>query len=214
MSVGRAFHTKIKAMLKHFGKTIVIHRNFNTQDATSFEARGFSENDGRSSKQIVFQFGEQLDIPVGSVLQPKGSRDYWKVTDTEDIILDDVFVSFDVRVEKINIVGEPTRPTASLGTTFNLQGTHSRVNIGSNDNSVNVSNQNTENVFTDMRQVIQNQIQNESDRTEILSKLDELEKSVGKKEFLTKYQEFIGTTADHISLIAIFIPYLTQMLGS
>ena len=134
MSVGRAHQERIKAMLEHFGKTIIVHKNFNTQEATSFEARGFNGTDGRSSKQVIFQFDEQLDIPIGSVLQVKGSRDYWKVTDTEDVIFDDVFVSFDVRVEKINIVGEPTRPAPSLGTTFNLQGTHARVNIDSNDN--------------------------------------------------------------------------------
>ncbi len=213
MSVGRGHQERIKIMVKQFGKTIIVHKNFNTQEATSFEARGFNETDGRSSKQVIFQFDEQLDIPVGSVLQVKGSRDYWKVTDTEDVILDDVFVSFDVRVEKINIVGEPTRPAPSLGTTFNLQGTHARVNIDSNDNSVNISNQNTENVFADMRQVIQTQIQNEQEKTKILSKLDELEKSVGKKEFTQKYKDFIGTVADHISLIVTFIPYLTKMLG-
>ncbi|HEY0461351.1 MAG TPA: hypothetical protein VGC97_19610 [Pyrinomonadaceae bacterium] len=212
MSAGRAYKKKIETMLKHFGKTIIVHKNFNTQGATSFEARGFNETEG-GSKQVIFQFAEQLDISVGCVLQAKGSRDYWKVTDTEDIILDDVFISFDVRVEKINVDGEITRPSSSLGNIYNLQGTHSRVNISSQDQSLNISQQTSENVFTDIRQVIQTQIQNEGEKADILNKLDELEKSIGKKEFTEKYRDFIGTVADHISLIAIFIPHLTKMLG-
>ncbi len=214
MGIGSTHRKRITTMLKHMGKTIIVHKDFNSEEATSFEARGMNEKDEQSSNQVIFQFSEQLDISVDSVLQVKGSRDYWRVTDTEDIFIDNIFISFDVRVEKINSVGKQTRPTKSLGTIFNLQGTHARVNFNSNDNSVNISHQNTENVFADMRQVIQNQIQNESDKAQILSKIDELEKSVGTKEFLTKYQEFIGTTADHISLIAMFIPYLTKLLDS
>ncbi len=213
MSVGGAYQKRMKVMLKQFGKTIIVHKNFNTQEATSFEARGFNDSDGKNSKQVIFQFDEQIEIPIVSVLQVKGSRDYWKVTDTEDIILDDVFVSFDVRVEKINVDGELTRPSRTIGNTYNLQGTQSRVNISSHDQSVNISQQTSENVFADMRQVIQTQVQNEKEKTEILNKLNELENSIGKKEFTEKYKDFIGTVADHIGLISAFIPYLTKMLG-
>lgn len=213
MNVGRAHQKRIKKMVKHFGKTIILYKNFNTQEEESFEARGFNDSDGKNSKQVIFQFDEQIEIPIGSALQVKGSRDYWKVTDTEDVILDDVFVSFDVRVEKINVDGELTRPSQAIGNTYNLQGTHSRVNISSHDQSVNISQQTSENVFADMRQILQTQIQNEKEKTEILNKLNELENSIGKKEFTEKYKDFIGTVAVHIGLISVFIPYLTKMLG-
>jgi len=214
MSIGEALRAGLEAIMQVKGQTIIVHENFNTSETNPYEVKGLKDTEGRSSRQVIFKFPDQLDIPVGAVLQVKGSRDYWKVKDTEDIVEDELFINFEVRVEKVNVAGELTRPSTGLGNTYNLHGTQARVNISSNDNSINISHENTENVFADMRQVIQNQIHNESERTKILSKLDELEKSVGKKEFLTKYQKFIGTTADHISLIAMFIPYLTQLLGS
>jgi len=211
--IGEAHRDAFEAIMEVMGQTIIVHENFNTPEVNSYEVKGLKNTEGKSSKQVIFQFPNQLDIPVGAVLQVKGSRDYWKVKDTEDIVEDEIFINFEVHVEKINITGQPTRPPRSLGDTYNLHGTHARVNIGSTDNSLNISNQNTENVFADMRQIIQNQIQNEQEKAEILVKLNELEKSIGKKEFTEKYKEYIGTVADHIGLIVTFIPYLTKMLG-
>ena len=55
------------------------------------------------------------------MLQIKGSRDYWRVTDTEDITEDDTFINFEVRVEKINVAGKPTRPSSAGGTTYKTE---------------------------------------------------------------------------------------------
>lgn len=212
--IGNAFRKKFEKLLELFGQTVIVHLNFNTPEATSFEARGRKSEDEKNSRQVIFQFPDQIDVPEGSVLQPKGSRDYWKVTDTEDIIQDDTFINFEVRVEKINAVGQPTRPLTSGNPTFNLHGAHSRVNIQSQDNSVNTSNQITENLFADIRQTVQNHVQNDSDRTRILSNLEELEAAKGTSNFIKKYQDFIASAADHLSLLSPFIPALTQMLSS
>ena len=99
------------------------------------------------------------------------------------------------------------------GDIFNLLGAHSRVNIQSDDNSINMSLQNSENVFADMRQVIETHIEIEEDRTQLLSKLAELEGAKGTDSFMQKYQGFIASAANHMSLIAPFIPALTLMLG-
>jgi hypothetical protein len=64
-----------------------------------------------------------------------------------------------------------------------------------------------------MRQVIQTRIENEVERIQILNKLDELEEAKGKNSFTQKYQEFIASAADHVTILAPFIPALTQMLG-
>jgi len=212
MGVGNAVRQAFQAMVRIQGQTILIHHNFDTPDATSFEARGL-KNQADNSRQVVFQFPEQLDIPVGAVLQVKGSRDYWKATDTEDTIADDTFVLFEVRVEKINIAGQPTRPSVKGGTVYNLQGTHARVNIHSQDSSVNISHHITEHLFADMRQVIQTQIQNDDERTQILSRLNELEAAQGTDTFIQRYQGFIASAANHMTVLAPFIPALAQMLG-
>jgi len=98
--------------------------------------------------------------------------------------------------------------------TFNLSGTHSRVNIQSHDQSTNVTIENTESVFADMRRVIETGIEPETVRNQILSVLVELEEAKGTNSFAKKYQAFIALAANHMSLIAPFIPALTQMLGA
>jgi hypothetical protein len=213
MGIGRALRQKFEALLKVYGQTIIVHLNFGTPEAIAFEVRGRQNTEEGNSRQVIFQFPEQIDVPVDSVLQAKGSRDYWKVTDTEDIIKEDTFINFEARVEKVNLAGQPTRPSLKGGNTFNLQGPHSRVNIQSQDHSVNISHQTTENVFADMRQVIQTHIENEQERTLILNELDELETAKGTDSFIQKYQGFIASAANHISILSPFIPALTQMLG-
>ena len=78
--------------------------------------------------------------------------------------------------------------------------------------SVNISHNVSENVFADMRQVIKTRVKNDVERIQILSKLSELEESKDEESFIQKYQEFIASAADHLTILAPFIPALTQML--
>lgn len=118
--IGEAQREGFEAIVEVMGQTIIVHEKFNTSEMNSYEVRGLKNTEGKSSKQIIFQFPDQLDISIGAVLQIKGSRDYWRVTDTEDIVEDEVFINFEVHVEKINFSGQPTRPSRSLGRTFNV----------------------------------------------------------------------------------------------
>jgi hypothetical protein len=76
IGIGDAFRESFEALLEIQGQTIIIHENFNTPEASSYEVRGLKNTEGKNSKQVVFQFLDQLDIQVGNVLQVKGSRDY------------------------------------------------------------------------------------------------------------------------------------------
>jgi hypothetical protein len=211
MNIGRAHLKAFEVAMRVAGQTILVHENFNTPQATYFEVRGMKVDQGRAS--VVFQFPEALEIPLGAVLQIKGGRDYWRVTDTEDIFQQDVFINVEARVQKINVAGEPTRPVLKGGNVYNLHGAHSRVNIQSHDSSTNISHQVTENVFAHMRQAIQAHVQDEDERRQILEKLDELQAAESTSSFTQKYQNFIASAANHMSALAPFIPALTRMLG-
>jgi hypothetical protein len=96
---------------------------------------------------------------------------------------------------------------------YNLHGAHSRVNIQSEDQSVNVSSITEQQVFSGIRQAIAQGVSDDTERGAILDKLDALEKSVRSTDFLSKYQSFINAVASHMTIILPFIPALTQMLG-
>lgn len=214
MGIARAHQSAFKTIMRVMGQTIIVHENFNTPEATYYEVKGLKTSDGKNSRLVIFQFPEALDIRVGAVLQVKGGRDYWKVTDTEDIVQEDTFINFEARVEKINLAGEPTRPVLKVGNTFNLHGPHSRVNIQSLDSSVNISHHVSENVFAEIRQVVQTQVQNEDERTQILNNLNELEAAKGTDSFTQKYKSFMASAANHMTLLAPFMLPLSQLLGS
>jgi hypothetical protein len=96
--------------------------------------------------------------------------------------------------------------------TYILHGTHARVNIHSVDSSINISKSDTQAVFSQIQQAIKTEIQDSEKQSLVLSKLDELQSSINTPSYLTKYQEFIGLVADHITVFAPFIPHLTSLL--
>jgi hypothetical protein len=115
---------------------------------------------------------------------------------------------YEVKVRK-----ESSSEKSVTGNIFNLHGPNSRINIHSKDSSINTANTVESSVFNDLRQVIQNGIANELDKEVLLAKLDELQQASGKKGFVEKYREFMELASDHITLIAPFVPALSQLLS-
>lgn len=211
--VGEAYRDAFEEFMEQMGQTIIVYTNFNSPNASSYEVRGLKSTPPKQSSKVIFQFPDQLDVAVGTVLQVKGSRDYWRVTDTEDKVISDVFINFEAHVDKVNVSGVPTRPRVTGNTVYNLQGTHARVNIGSQDYSVNVSNQAIQNVFADLRQAIQTQVPSGEQKVVLLQKVEELEETKGTARFIDRYKEFVSLAADHIAVIGVFLPALSQLLG-
>jgi hypothetical protein len=106
----------------------------------------------------------------------------------------------------------PTAPSASsIQHVYHLTGDNARVNVNSTDQSTNVVTRTSEQIFADLRAQL-NSIARPEERTEVLSRLDELERAQGSPSFAQKYTEFIGAAANHMTLLAPFIPVLTEML--
>ena len=115
--IGEAFREGFEMIFEELGQPIIVHENFNTPEVSSYEVKGLEDPERKN----IFQFLDPLDIHVGSVLQIKGGRDYWRVTDTEDIVKDSTFINFEARVEKINLAGQPTRPSSRGTITYKTE---------------------------------------------------------------------------------------------
>ncbi len=117
--IGEALREAFEAKLEALGQPFIVHSNLNTPDATQIEVNGLIKSKGRSTGRMVFQFLDPIDAHAGdSILQIKGSRDYWRVIDTEDVVEYGTLIKFEVRVEKVNIAGKVTRPSSSGNTTY------------------------------------------------------------------------------------------------
>ncbi|MFZ0943668.1 MAG: hypothetical protein WB930_09235 [Syntrophobacteraceae bacterium] len=92
-------------------------------------------------------------------------------------------------------------------------GISSRVNISSEDKSINIFNMPSKSIFQDMRNAIQENVKIENEREQIISKISELEnEKEGSEGFKFKYAELIQLTANYTTILGPFLPALTKML--
>ena len=94
--------------------------------------------------------------------------------------------------------------------TYNLHGSSPRININSQDHSINIDNSKI--VFDEIRKRIDSDISDESLKKELRVKVVEMEQSVGQKTFGKKYSDFIAVAANHMTVFAPLLPALTQFL--
>lgn len=97
-------------------------------------------------------------------------------------------------------------------TIYNVQGENARVNVNSNDHSVNVVTKSKEEFFATLQQRIESGVPEGEEKQKILNALTALQESHGKPSFAERYTGFIAAAANHVALLTPFIPALTEML--
>jgi hypothetical protein len=107
----------------------------------------------------------------------------------------------------------PSTMRGNVTQNIHLHGHNPRINVNSTDNSVNITSvSGDQQLFTQLRETARS-IDNESERAEILSKLDRLQEMLGSSGFLQEYQGFIATVANYMTIFGPFIPALTRMIS-
>jgi len=99
----------------------------------------------------------------------------------------------------------------SITNVYHVSGDNSRVNVESIDKSVNAVVTSSEQVFQAMRESIRSGVPAQ-EQAPILERLDALEKAQNQQSFGQHYPEFIAVAANHLTLLAPFIPALAEML--
>ncbi len=115
---------------------------------------------------------------------------------------------YQVSVRKESSQKKPTNQSI----VYNLNGPNVRFNINSHDSSVNIANLTPENLFEELKNVIKKELSEANESNKLLNLIDELKDSIGKKNFIYKYQEFLSLVADHITIFAPFLPALSQLI--
>lgn len=94
--------------------------------------------------------------------------------------------------------------------TNNVNGSSARVNIGSTDNSVNVIG--NVGVFDELRTALSEGVADERLRDDLMNAATDLQNAMEAPEYANRYARFIELAANHMTLIAPFIPPLSQLL--
>ena len=104
---------------------------------------------------------------------------------------------------------DPGRPPSQV---YNVHGPNARINVNSQDQSTNVSFAGNTSVFAAAQGAIAGASMPDADRQEILTRLRDLEAAAGTQTFVERYQQFITAAANHMTVLAPFLPAITQLL--
>lgn len=115
-------------------------------------------------------------------------------------------------VERRRLRKKQTAASQGVTNVYHVSGHNVRFNTQSMDNSVNIVTISQQEVFTNLKQEITDKVPHGEERTEILHRLDALEQSQGSRSFAERYTDFIAVAANHMSIIAPFIPALTELM--
>src|SRR5260370_2166777 len=119
------------------------------------------------------------------------------------------------QIEKRKLVPK-LRPPGSVQNVYHLHGHNSRLNIQSTDNSTNIVNLTSNELFLQLREQLSEALDGNA-KKEVLERLDELEKAQNTPRFGLSYTRFMAVAADHWTLIAPlispYLPALSEMLN-
>ena len=114
------------------------------------------------------------------------------------------------KVQKDSAIPRP--PDQASHVVYNLVGPNARVNIQSTDSSTNVVNMETPALFEDLRNAVRQATDDSVLESQLLDRIDGMQAAIGTRDFAARYKEFVGVAADHLTLLAPFLPALTQLL--
>lgn len=93
---------------------------------------------------------------------------------------------------------------------YNANGPNARINIHSTDKSKNYYND-SDSLFKNLKKALE-EISEEEIKEKAIQMIDELQSSKNTSSYLVKYQNFIALLANHMTVIAPFIPALTELI--
>ncbi len=116
------------------------------------------------------------------------------------------------QLERRQHLTDHTSESGKATNVYHVYGHNPRWNFNSSDHSVNTVTLSNEQVFAQLREKITTDIPPTEERVALVNKLEELEQAQNTPSFGRRYTEFIAIAANHMQLIAPFIPALTEML--
>jgi hypothetical protein len=178
------------------------------------DGRRFERIDANVQPKMIFIDDAKIPVEEGDHIErrlPNGLLDQY-------LVLDRGFFTggggipdhYQIQVRKVTAI--PRNPMSQT-IIYNLHGANARVNIQSHDQSTNVVNVSATDLFNELRKALSEKVQDEARRKELIRKVAELESTEGSPSYVEKYKEFMAVAADHITVIAPFIPALAQLLG-
>jgi hypothetical protein len=171
--------------------------------------------DVRASVQLEKIFTQRVDIPLteGSFFVrtlPNGIEETYEVLNTGYSAgmsgrATGIPAMFQARVRKITEIPRVVQQSH----TYNLHGANSRVNISSEDNSLNISIENPGKLLDDLKELVLKEVKDATKLEEIQASIEEMRNAKNQTTFSKAYGKFLASAADHIG---VFQPLVTGLM--
>ena len=198
--------------MKIFGKFLNDRVTLVKKDGQRFENLSASVQPG-----LIFTDNPKIPIEDGDQFErqlPSGIVEVFTVVDSgfqQGLVTIPAHYQSKVRKNTAESPRSP-RPAAEPQVVYNLIGPNARVNIQSSDSSTNVVSVESAVLFDDLRETIRESSLDSTVEQQLIQNVEAMQSAVGTKKFAEHYGEFIAAAADHMTLVAPFLPALAQML--
>lgn len=151
----------------------------------------------------------KVDVRVGDEIRrslPNGQEEVFLVDDPQYFGSGGFGPHYQVRVSRRGAFA----PHSGGNYSISVSGMNSRVNFNTTDQSINIGHDNS--VFSEIRSALEASGMPPATLMEVDIRLAEMKAAKDKISFAKAYQNFVGVIADHISVVAPFLPALTEVL--
>lgn len=169
---------------------------------------------GVQSKMILLS-DVSIPIETGDVISrelPSGVEERFIVTDPGySAGAGPIKPHYQIKYKTENSIAE----TGSRSNTviYNVSGQNSRVNVNSQDNSINQINNAPSELFDAIRDILSKEVKDETERNALIELANKMETNQGTPSFIKSYKEFMATAANHVSVLAPSLPALAGLLS-
>ena len=165
--------------------------------------------DALVQREKIFVDDGTLNIEEGDIIErtlPSGSKEKYLVEDRGFFReMNGIASHYQIKVKKQNPYSKSN--SGRIVNNYNITNAE-KVNINSTDNSVNISANDI--AVMDTLRGIAKGLDNEA---EVISCINAMQENIGKKSFAEKYNNFIQSVANHMTIFGPLIPTLTKLLA-
>lgn len=181
------------------------------------DGRRFDAISARVDPKKIFTANDDIPVEEGDTFErdlPSGVTEKYRVVDAGFYgAIGGISAHYQSKVEKVTGLDSARSPQPQ-NIVYNLIGDNARINIESHDASTNMVSVQSGHFFEQLQSTISEHVQDEAAKSSLLSAVHEMETSQGTSGFLEKHREFVSLAADHMTLLAPFMPALAQLLTS
>lgn len=160
-----------------------------------------------SGSLVIIEGADVVVMPGDEIRRtlPNGTEEAFNVIDP--VFYDEHFgPHFQIKVSRKGVFPVHTGGNYNV----HVSGPNSRVNIASQDHSVNLV---AGDIFGEITTALKGGISDQRKLNELLDLVEEMKRERGGKGFVLAYQKFVGLAAEHVELISPFLPALANLIG-